>query len=182
MTQVIMLNGPRTVGKNYIADKFIEQATSARMLPIAWPMKLQAMAERNLTPSDVHVMEFAKDRKIARLGGLSPREAYIEFGTRMREQWGQDYFANLWSVHARNFTSYKIIVVPDARFQEEVNEACKEFGEHNVILVRVHRENFGWRDDIGSYLKHWIAIDFDNDAQSPDVGVLLHEKVRGLLL
>jgi len=37
MTKIIMLNGPREVGRDFIADKFIDEGGSVRKLPIMWP-------------------------------------------------------------------------------------------------------------------------------------------------
>lgn len=193
MTRIVLLNGPRQVGKDFIGDKFVQEANSARKLPIMWPGKLAAMAEHGVPPSHVHAMERHKDEKIngvkdwqgidvTGIHDKTPREVYIEYGERMREEHGEDYFANLWAEHARNYRGYAVIVVPDVRFQPEVTAACREFGEHNVLLVRVRQDDYDWQGDIGSYLTHWMAIEFDNTEQSPDVGLLLHERVQGLLL
>ena len=185
MTKVILLNGPRQVGKDFIADKFVEDANSARKLPIMWPAKIAAMAEHGFTTSQVQYFETCKDTKQPLLAGIAdetPRSIYIEYGTRMREEHGDGYFAKMWAEFARRYRGYGVIVVPDVRFQAEVDEALREFGEHNVMLVRVRQDDFDWQGDIGHYCEHWMAIDFDNTAQSPDVGLLLHERTRGLML
>jgi len=195
VTRIILLNGPRQVGKDFIADRFIEHASSARKLPIMWPGKLAAMAEYGGTPSHVQIMEHYKDEPISgakdwqglnvsSLDGKTPREVYIEYGERMRTEEGEDYFANLWAQHATNYRGYGYILVPDVRFQEEVDAASREFGQHNVLLVRVRRQDYDWQRDIGTYCKHIFAADFDNDV---DVsvscpGLRLHEIVRSRML
>lgn len=193
VTRIILLNGPRQVGKDFIADKFVGEADSARKLPIMWLEKLAAMAEHGVPPSHVHAMERFKDEPIngvkdwqgldvSALHGKTPRQVYIEYGERMRAEEGDTYFAKLWAKHAAQYRGYGYIVVPDVRFQPEVDEAVREFGAHNVLLVRVRQENYGWANDIGSYLKHMFVHDFDNTAQSPDVGIELHDVVRRMML
>lgn len=193
MTRIILLNGPRQVGKDFIADRFVGEADSARKLPITVPGKLAAMAEHGVPPSHVHAMERFKDEPIngvkdwqgldvSDLHGKTPRQVYIEYGERMRAEEGDTYFAKLWATHARQYRGYGYIVVPDVRFQPEVDEAVREFGAHNVLLVRVRQEDYGWTGDIGSYLKHIFVHDFDNTAQSPDVGLELHGVVRRMML
>ncbi len=193
VTRAILLNGPRQVGKDFIADKFIEQASSARKIPIMWPGKLAAMAEHGVPPSHVRIMERYKDEPIngakdwqdinvSELDGKTPREVYIEYGGRMRREHGEMYFADLWRKHVRNFRGYADVLVPDVRFQPEVDAAVAEFGAHNVLLVRVRQTDYDWQRDIGSYLTHWQAVDFDNTRQSPNVGIELHEQVRKLML
>lgn len=195
MTRIILLNGPRQAGKDFIADRYIENASSARKLSVMWPGKLAAMAEYGVPPSHVQVMERYKDESIngakdwqgldvTGLDGKTPREVYIEYGERMRAEEGEDYFANLWAKHASNYRGYGYIVVPDVRFQPEVDAASREFGQHNVLLVRVRRQDYDWQRDIGSYCKHIFAADFDNDvdASVSCPGLRLHEIVRGRML
>lgn len=195
MTRIVLLNGPRQVGKDFIADRFIDHEQSSRKLPVMWPGKLAAMADHGVTPSQVAVMESRKDKPIhhplggpgelpVSLHGKTPREVYIEYGERMRAEEGDDYFARLWAQHARNYRGYGYIVVPDVRFQPEVDAASREFGQHNVLLVRVRRQDYDWQRDIGSYCKHIFAADFDNDvdASVSCPGLRLHEIVRGRML
>lgn len=184
MTVIVLLNGPRQVGKDYIANAFIDQANSARKLPIMWPGKIAALAELGLLPHTAYTFESdgAKDVPYDRLRGRTPRQVYIEYGERMRETHGESYFAELWARVAQVYKGYGHLVVPDVRFQPEVDEACKAFGAHNVLLVRVRQDNFDWTGDIGSYLTHWKSVEFDNTAQSPDVGVQLQNLVRETML
>ena len=187
VTRIILLNGPRQVGKNFIADRYLENASNARTLPVMWPGKLAAMAEYGVPPSVVEAMEFTKDAPHDMLcdlvGRKTPREVYIDYGERMRAEEGEAYFANAWVVHAAQLRHYDYILVPDVRFQLEVDAASREFGQHNVLLVRVRRQDYDWRLDIGSYCDHCCAADFDNDVDaSVDCpGLRLHETVRDLM-
>lgn len=194
MTRIILLNGPRQVGKDFIASRYIEHANSARSLHVMWPAKLAAMAEYGITPSQVRAMELYKDEPItgvkdwrglvvSDLEGKTPREVYIEYGDRMRAEEGEAYFANLWAQQAEHYRDYEYLLVPDVRFREEVEAAARTFGAGNTLLVRVHKNHYGWDRDVGSYLGHSISVDFDNDVDA-DVecpGLFLHEIVREFL-
>ena len=193
MTRAILLNGPRQVGKDFIADKYIDLSSSARKIPVMWPGKLAAMAEYGVPPSPVQIMERFKDAPISGvkdfhgidvsgIDGKTPRQVYIEYGQRMRAEHGEDYFADLWQRHVHNYKGYRDIVVPDVRFQPEVEAAVREFGAHNVLLVRVHQDDFDWKGDIGSYCTHWQAVDFDNTPQSDNVGHDLQDIVGKLMV
>ncbi len=190
MTRIILLNGPRTVGKDYIADSFIERVKSARKLPVAFFIKRQALEANDIEPYFAGYLEGYKDRPI---GGVlqdvpepvaskTPRELYIEHGEYMRSEEGDDYFAKLWAVSADMFRGYGHLLVPDVRFQPEVDEAAAMFGPHNVLLVRVHREDYGWANDIGSYLKHPYSVDFHNDDTTSCAGDRLVECIRARML
>lgn len=197
MTKVILLNGPRQVGKDFIADEFISLNRSARKLPVTWPLKLAAMAEHGIPPSTVRILDTAKDRPIGNtlqgphvpdaveaIEGWTPREIYIAYGDRMRAEMGDDYFAQLWASHADQYRGYEYIVVPDVRFQPEVDVASQVFGRFNTYLVRVKQADFDWRTDIGSYLKHTVSFDFNNDdhTSKADVGKRLVNIVKARTL
>lgn len=193
MTRAILLNGPRQVGKDFIADKYIDLSSSARKIPVMWPGKIAAMAEYGVEPSAVRFLETCKDKPISllydrngneveRLVNRTPRQVYIEYGQRMRAEHGDGYFADLWQRHVHNYKGYRDIVVPDVRFQPEVEAAVREFGAHNVLLVRVHQDDFDWKGDIGSYCTHWQSVQFDNTPQSDNVGHDLQDIVGKLMV
>jgi hypothetical protein len=173
MTHVVLLNGPRQVGKDYIADKFIDLHISARKMPIMWPFKLAAVAEYGLPPSVVPHLDHTKDEPHAVLGGKTPRQVYIEYGELVRSEEGENAIADVWRKHVHFYKGYGCIVVPDVRFQPEVEAAKAEFGAHNVLLARVRRRDFDWRGDIGSYVTHWNVCEIDNTLQSENVGIEL---------
>ena len=191
MTRIILLNGPRQVGKDFIADRYIENALfgiKARKLPVMWPGKLKAMDEYGVPLTTVEAMEYAKDEPHDMLRDLfgikTPREVYIDYSARVRAEEGEDYFAELWAWHAKQLQHYDDIVVPDVRFQPEVDVASREFGRHNVLLVRVHRQDCDWQRDIGSYCEHSSAADFYNniDARVSCPGLHLRDLVQGRML
>lgn len=174
MTKVILLNGPRDVGKDFLADKFIDEELSARKLPVTWPLKLEAMAQYGIPPSLVNGYEQSKDVPINdqfaphALKGRTPREVYIKYGTALRAAEGESAVAKRWRNDARMKRGYGFLLVPDVRFQPEVDEAVKEFGHLNVVLVHVRRAGRSWAGDIGSYVDHgqWFAYRNDGDGSS----------------
>lgn len=179
--QVILLNGPKRSGKDTIANQFIDNSNSARKMPLMWPMKLEAMAMYGAPPHRVENMEYAKDEPSALLGGLTPRQVYIQYAQVKREEDGQDSIADLWVRHAANYRGYGFLVVPDVRFQIEVDVISRAYGLSNVLLVRVHRPGFGWDGDIGEYCKAFLECDLTN-AEPEGLGLKLHELVRKIML
>lgn len=202
MARIILLNGPRNAGKDFIADRFIENADSARKLPIMWPFKLKAMAEYGISPSFVQSFEFFKDapidahkiatalgnpkalEKASELQGKTPRQVYIKYGEKLRGEKGKRVIAETWARHAKQYAGYKYLLVPDVRFQPEVDEAVRMFKMTKVMLVRVCRQGHDWTDDIGSYLSHTVSVDFNNDvdASVSCPGMRLHELAKDALL
>lgn len=182
MTYCVLLNGPRQVGKDHIADAYVGTNRTARKMPIIWPMKVAAMYELGFPEAYVHKLETDKDVAFDSLGGRTPREVYIEYGTRVREELGSSAIAEAWADRVRRFSIYSVIVVPDCRFREELDAATSLFGLTKTLLVRVRQDNYGWANDIGSYLSHSQAVDFDNTAQSPHVGQELRAIIEGRLV
>lgn len=181
MTRIIMLNGPRRVGKDHIASAFVDEVASARILPIMWPVKVEALQTYGLPADAAKWLEHTKDEPHAMLGGKTPREVYIEYGTELRDVAGEGIIAQRWVETARTLRGYGYLVVPDVRFQPEVDAAKREFGTHNVLLIRVRRDGHDWTDDIGSYCTHMFAHDFDNTPQSTDVGIELLDVVKRMM-
>lgn len=178
--RVVLLNGPKGVGKDYIADHYTDhlaEGDTARVLPLMWPVKIEALREAGLHPALVHELEKRKDEPAPELGGKTPRQLYIEYGQLKRKEYGQNYIANLWLRKASDMR-YDMIIVPDVRFQPEVSAAIRLVGSRNVLLVHVHRGSITWEGDIGSYLEHETSCALHNDFKMLDPGEVLHEIVK----
>lgn len=190
MTKVIMLNGPRSVGKDYIADRCIERLNSTRKLPIAFFIKRAALQMHGIAPHFAGMLEGYKDRPLGDvlhdlrepLASRTPRELYIEYGDYMRREEGDDFFAKMWAESADLYRGYGTLFVTDVRFQCEVDEAVKIFGISPVLLVRVRRENYDWTNDIGTYVSHKCAIDFFNDDMTSDPGERLLDCIKARMI
>lgn len=186
--KVILLNGPKYVGKDTAAKQFCDLVNiegtpaSAVVMPMAKPMKLAALTELldNLaeqgvyggSPKDCYeIFERAKDEPMGTAtGALTPRQLYIEYGTMLRRTKGEDAVADLWLKDAAVMYAEAIktglpeyLVVPDCRFLPEYDAACKLVGVKNVALVEMQRDGCTWDDDIGAWLFEHI---------SPSVGLL----------
>lgn len=177
--RVILLNGPKGVGKDYVASRYIDvdPLLSERILPIMWPMKVEALRDAGVHPALVHELENRKDEPAPELGSKTPRNLYIEYGQRKRKEYGRNYIANLWMRKASDMR-YNTIVVPDVRFQPEVAAAVRLVGSRNVMLVHVHRDGHTWEGDIGSYLEHHTTNRLDNDFEKLDPGEVLYEMAK----
>lgn len=188
MTTFILLNGPRQVGKDFLADSFIDytrderRVSSVRKIPITWPLKLEAMKAFNKTTSEVKVYETVKDVPQEDLNGKTPREVYIEYGEYMRAEEGEEYFAKRWVACAKQYTGYKYIIVPDVRFQVEVDTCARAFGPHNTFLVHVYRSDYDWTNDIGSYLEHEYSTSMINEPAVYFDGASLNKQLAKVML
>lgn len=190
MVKVILLNGPRQVGKDYIADRAIELMGSCRKLPVGFFIKRAALEANGLQPHLVGMLEAHKDRPLGEMlhnlaGPLvtkTPRDLYIEYGDYMRREEGGDYFAKLWAESADQYRGYGTLLVPDVRFQSEVNHAVRIFGITPVLLVRVRRKDYDWKGDVGTYVSHKCAVDFHNDDETTNPGERLVECIKARMI
>lgn len=176
-----MLNGPRRTGKSTIARAFAWEVGIAamnfsvvRVLHVGHVMQGEALAEYGLSADCVQMFDQVgiKDSPLPLLNGKTPREVYIAYGNRIREEQGENAVADLWLVAAAKLVatvSPTVIVVPDVRFMPEYNAACKLVGAHNVYLYTLHRPGHTWDGDIGSYLLSVQRNALINDMTPDDV-------------
>lgn len=181
MTRVVLLNGPKGAGKDAIADAFIDREYSSRKLPVAWPVKLSAAAEYAVPSQMVAGFETMKDTAQTVFEGKTPRQVYIEYGNRVRKERGDEFFAEKWRAVARTLRGYRYLIVPDVRLQVEVDVAVKEFGATQVLLCRVHRDNKGWKDDLGGYCTAFNEVDLFNNGMLDHASAQLRSHVEARL-
>lgn len=84
--------------------------------------------------------------------GKSPRQAMIETAERVKQESGQDFFIEML---LDNWDGKKNIVIPDVRFQNEIN-AIRRFGG---LLVKVDRKlssYFPWENHIDTLATDYI--------------------------
>lgn len=90
---------------------------------------------------------------VAILRIMTKSAEYIDFGTRMMMQYGSDYYAQQWLKEATNYFACDELIVPDVRFQEEVQAAFTLVGRERTMLVHVNRKYHKW-NGVGGYCEH----------------------------
>ena len=173
--RVVLFNGPRTAGKDTLASALASRLSSRHpvtILPMARPMHEAALAEYDLPPETVDAYQSVKDAPQAELGGESPREVYIEYGNRLRAEHGPDVIGDAWLKQAASIANHERgwLLVPDVRFQPEVNAAIRLAGKNNVMLVYVVRTGTSWEKDIGRFCEHDWSCTFINNGSLDDLG------------
>ncbi len=173
--KVVLFNGPRTAGKDTLASALASRLSSRHpvtILPMARPMHEAALAEYNLPPETVDAYQAVKDKPQPELNGKTPREVYIEYGGRLRAERGPDVLGDLWRERASFITNHEHgwLLVPDVRFQPEVNAAITLAGKNNVMLTYVVRTGTSWERDIGRFCEHDWSCTFINNGSLDDMG------------
>lgn len=156
---VILINGPKGVGKDTAALAIKGDRPDIAIVPIMAPAKRMAIYEADLDVVTYYdLFELMKDTPFAELDGLTPRQLYIDYGNRQRAR-NPDAIAIGWknAVLADSLLD-GTVVVPDCRFIEEFFAALKIFKPADILLIRLKEfehvnltEEQLWAGDIGSY-------------------------------
>lgn len=123
--------------------------------------------------------EHMKDEPTPAFAGMSPRQAYIFVSEKlMKPAMGDDVFGRIFvrrnRVPAKSLTDERpgLIVVPDAGFAGEWGPVLEEYGEANVLLLRIRAEGRGitFKGDSRSYidLPGVTTIDVQNNTAGDD--------------
>lgn len=158
--QVVLLNGPRGVGKDTAARAMMRPGYSRAA--VMDTTKLEVLRGLGISPDllGVYDTQGVKDVPLPEFGGLSFRQCVINYvNTHDRasivKRWGEALDAMRYVVD--------VAVVTDARFFEEFATAVDIVGGKNVLLVRVVRAGHTWAGDIGYYIeadrrifRHWV--------------------------
>lgn len=170
--KIIMLNGAPSSGKDTIAKLFSEKfgfhhmEIKAELFNIA--LKLSGIRPTIWYDRYNDRENNLKEKPWDRLGGLSQREFLI----RISEDWMKPVFgSDVFGVKAANAVKYETspngnAIFSDSGFQVELDAMVREFGEDNVLLVRLHRNGYSFDGDSRGYLTHKHEIDIHNNVYS----------------
>ena len=194
MTPIIIINGPPGVGKDTIANALDAQHGVMHMrvkdeLYInTYNLFLKTMIPRDIRQRGIPINAFVnactdrelKEKPMAWLNGLSPREALIFTSEKVfKPVLGDDYYGKAAARRAdtvlRNITAgVKNIVFSDGGFRGEVEPIATR---HDVLLVRLHREGFTFEGDSRSYLHgvNGVVEEFDLHLEDGNVQFAVDE-------
>ena len=167
MTKIILLNGPPSSGKD-TAAKFIRQwynndeisnifnrCTLDRM---SMPIKRAFAGTMNLPiTEDGEVQPFESDKEaVIPQFGISYRQWQISFSEDFLKSFNLAIFGELLATRiSRRFDKgiANLVVVPDCGFQIEITTIYEKFNPKDILLVRCHRNGFGFQKDSRSYVR-----------------------------
>lgn len=161
MTHVILINGPRGVGKDTAANAMVEKWPTWQASKISRGIKLMTLDKFGIDRGmlDFYDQHGIKDAPLDEFRGQSFRAVVIETG--LQERARDPYsMARAWAEDLKPTLQfgYPAVVVSDCRFFEEFIVACDLVGGANVYLMRIQRPGHDWTNDIGGYIRTDMAV------------------------
>ena len=178
---VIFLNGPPRSGKDTLAEKIVALLpNSVKHVKFANEVKVGTHLKWNVPLLEPNSYENVKDIPLEIFGGMSPREAYIQYSEEeMKPKYGNDIFGKkLYEEIDRSKET--IFVVSDSGFEEEALPIMENF---DCTLVKIIRSGTSFEKDSRSY---WVnkyypdVINVTNNGREIDLGysaVMILKKV-----
>ena len=129
--KLIGITGLARSGKDTVAKHLWTRYWFTR-IALADPLKLAAQQAFGLTQAQLG--DELKD-VIIPYWGIAPRQMYQQVGDSFKEKFGEDFWVKRWRLSYNVFRNTDHVVVPDVRFDNEVNE----IRSLNGVLIRVVR-------------------------------------------
>lgn len=155
---IVILNGPAGCGKDTIADilhkeyDFLHHAMKGSLIKAA--AGVAGISEGKL----LVLLNNRKAKEVPRvdLAGFSPRQLLIHTSEQVvKPLFGKLVFGEREANRCKQIISegHCSIVYSDGGFPEELEAMAQEFGEENILLVRLRRDGFTFEGDSRSYLE-----------------------------
>ncbi len=172
--KLIILNGPPGCGKDTIARLFVKQLMHTELRFKGELVRVALLIARisEVTWNERYNNRALKEAPWDLLGGLTQRQYLIK----VSEEWikpvfGKGYFGKALANEAAALG--RDVVVSDGGFIEEVG-AVIAGTDHEIHVVRLHRQGFTYEGDSRSYVYNSGAIEHDVAlvGGEPDLAVL----------
>ena len=155
MKTVILINGPPRCGKNTLANFMAERRADAIVMGFSDHLK-RCVHHVHLGKDgwglNPDAFDSIKDIPQACLGGMSWREAYIDFSEKyIKPRFGKKWFGRQLLKEALS-QPQPLIIIYDSGFVEEVSPllSCAEIEQ--ISLVHLHRSGTDFSNDSRSYI------------------------------
>lgn len=175
MVKIVLFNGPPSSGKDTLANQLVLRIPRSEVVKFAAPLKTVA----------THLYCDGDSRKFYELDqadkkntphptflGKSCRQVQIDISeVYMKPMHGKHVFGEfLKRTINRKVDNTDIFFVSDSGFREEAEVLVEEFGAQNILLVRLKREGFDYKNDSRDYIdlkdlevKQVNVINIEND-------------------
>lgn len=158
MPKIILFNGPPRSGKDtatFIACASVHNAVHYRF---ASPLKRAVHELFGLKDVPEEMFNKRKSDHQDLMHGMTPREAYIWMSEEVaRPKFGQDFFARSAVTAITKICQEKgsdVVIISDCGFQIEVDHLVDSFGEDNLSVVRLMRNDRTFENDSRGYVEH----------------------------
>lgn len=180
--QVIFLNGPPKCGKDTVASHLVSYLRFEKM-KFAAPLKRMAAGLLNISLETVERLKeiefkaLSKETLINERALGSERYEYGEKDTlrrfliRLSEEflkptYGSNFFGRI-AVRELQRSSNSLIIFTDSGFTDETKTVIRATGQHNTILIRLHRNGCNYEKDSRSYLPDIAGTNIDVENNGP---------------
>lgn len=162
--KLIGIHGHKGSGKDYLADQIIGVLGYGVKIAFADPLKDAVCSLFGYTREQLDDRDFKET--VDCMHGKSPRELMQWIGTDcIRNQIGADHWVNLLDKRIGNLKNTRLVIVPDVRFQNEVDYLRKK----GALLITVKGAGHNDRHMSEFPLSTCDDYVFDNSQKSPSV-------------
>lgn len=151
----VVFNGPKGSGKDYICEQLSQRHTDT--VHVKFSSVLKSIVSVGLG-IDQNKLEAMKDEKaFGPNGDKSYRELQIETWHWLAAQYGDDVLGRFLMDHIESVVSTWTLpgitfFVSDGGRGPEVEYLINQLPKENVVIARIHREGYTFKDDIRSYI------------------------------
>jgi hypothetical protein len=173
-TKIVFLNGPAGSGKDDAAEHLAKHTVKTWHTSFKTPLFKLVKTIYNIDDREWDQLYTRENKNIpiAKLNGMSPREAMIYVSEELiKPVYGQDFFGQwiLSEIESKEQIGFKRFVFSDSGFIDEAYPIIDKYGQDNVAVFRIYRPGYTFEGDSRNYLKeedfeHKVKfIDFFND-------------------
>ena len=153
MNKVVILNAPSQSGKDSAADYVEMLHPKFEKKSFKEPIYEIGAAIYNITYETMVMLCTDRNRKEVPhevFGGLTPRQTLIYVSENViKPNFGNNYFGKRL---VSTFIDKKLYICSDGGFKEEIQGVIEKVGVENVLIIRIHRSGFTFKNDSRSYL------------------------------
>ena len=155
MTKIVLLNGPGGVGKDAVAAHATTRTPNAAPVKFAGPLKKIAMHVfcdgNSQVFNDIDRDQKKKMEPLDIFFGKSCRQVQIDISEiYLKKAYDESIFGTLLAKEIDKMAAHQNIetfFVSDSGFVPEAEVLAKEYGAHNVTLIRLHRKECPVNED-----------------------------------
>lgn len=167
--RVILFNGPKRVGKDTATDVALrlchDLGIPVYSLKVAEPLKSAFHVLHGFDGVPADFFEKVKDQPVPELGGMKPRDGYIDLSENyVKPKYGDDHFGKVAVTRIKRLAE-GVVVISDCGFDAEVAHISAAFGEENVHLIRLYRPDHDfepWVEGKGGDSRGYVSHTYED--------------------